>query len=276
MSAARWSHLLPDKDELRTAFALEASANDVAFLVAPPAVIAVGALVTPIAGVGLATALVLAGGALLAAQRRTTPPPRDAAPGVIMDRRLVNRGFGVLLLVNVGLGMFFGAAQLTVTSTATGRGHAALAGALYGLMSAASLVGGLGFGTVRWRTDASRLLPAVAAYLVLGCLLLTLLPGLAGLAVGLVVVGLAIAPLIVLSATLTERSVAVGALLQAFTWLGSAIAAGVAASAAIAGTVIDRHGTDAGVWWLVGVAAVIFLAAISGLRALRLGAQNAF
>lgn len=266
--------LLPDKDQLRTAFALEASANDVSFLFGPPTVIAVGALTTPVAAVAIATALVLAGGVLLAAQRHTMPPPHDAAPGMIMDRRLVNLGFALLLLVNVGLGMFFGAAQLTVTSTATERGHEALAGAFYGLMSAASLVGGLAFGTVRWRTDASRLLPVVAANLVFGSLLLTLLPGLAGLSVSLIVVGLAIAPLIILSATLTERSVAAEALTQAFKWLGSASAAGVAASAAITGTTIDRHGTDAGAWWLVGVLAPTFLTAIFGLHVLPHGGRH--
>jgi predicted MFS family arabinose efflux permease len=80
----------------------------------------------------------------------------------------------------------------------------------------------------------------------LGCLGVLCIPLLfvtspAALAIALALPGLAIAPFMVLSSVLAESRIAPGVLTQAFTWLNSGSAAGIAMGAALAGRVVDTH-----------------------------------
>jgi predicted MFS family arabinose efflux permease len=63
----------------------------------------------------------------------------------------------------------------------------------------------------------------------------------AALAIALALPGLAIAPFMVLSSVLAESRVPPAVLTQAFTWLNSGSAAGIALGAALAGNVVDAH-----------------------------------
>ena len=64
------------------------------------------------------------------------------------------------------------------------------------------------------------------------------------LAFALIAPGLAIAPILTLSSVITQARVDRAVLTQAFTWLNSAAAAGVAAAAAVSGQVVDARGPD--------------------------------
>jgi hypothetical protein len=56
------------------------------------------------------------------------------------------------------------------------------------------------------------------------------------------VAGVVIAPMMVLSSVLPERKIQPRMLTQAFTWMNSASAAGIAAAAAVCGAAIDFGG----------------------------------
>jgi len=148
-------------------------------------------------------------------------------------------GFVVLVAVNLGIGVFFGSMQVGVTAFALTHHLAGSTGLLYAAMSTASLVGGLLYGHRHWTLD-----PAVA--LRRGLWLLT------GLAVPLVAAdspvtlgvaqlapGLVLSPVLIVSASLVGRRVHRDVRTQAFTWINSASAAGIAAAAAITGYLID-------------------------------------
>ena len=239
-TAARWSHVLRGSPVLSSAFALESLLTGLAFLVGPALVGTVSSLVDPVAGSALATILVLAGGFSLALQRRTAPPP-SADVHRQGSGRLMHAGFLALAGTSIGVGLFFGAMQVSVTAFAVGRGTASLAGPLYSVTSLVSLVVGVLYGARTWRMSApTQLVVALGSLCLLSLPLLAVSePG--ALALALALPGAALAPYMVLSAVIAESRVEPAVLTQAFTWLNSGSAAGIAAGAAITGRVVDAH-----------------------------------
>lgn len=268
LSAARWSHLL-DGRRLTAAFSLEAVANDVAFLAGPASVGLISALVHPIAGSVCAAGLIITGGLALAAQRKTAPPFGAHPLAKILDKGIMVPAFFILAVVNIGLGLFFGAMQLSVTAFTVEHASPQLGGVLYGVMSVASLLGGLIYGAGRWKFPPGRLLLGIAIYFAVAAAVLTLADTVWFLAGLLVLVGGAVAPMMVLSSVLTERKMESRLLTQAFTWMNSASAAGIAAAAALSGTVIDSWGAPAGFGCAAIAALVIAAAAALGQRSLK-------
>ncbi|WP_405406743.1 MFS transporter [Streptomyces sp. NBC_01104] len=247
LSAARWSALLHGRPELTPAFALEALSNDAAFLLGPALAVLTATYLHPAAGTVLAGTLVVGAGLVFAALRGTAPAPTAAARNRTSTARgtraaLLTRSFGTLLAVNLALGVFFGSMQVSVSAFAEVHHAAAAAGVLYGLMSAASLLSGLVYGRFRRRTPPAAQLPLILTHLAAA----SMLPLLAGapwqLALTLLLPGACVAPCIIVSSTLVESVVDRSVLTQAFTWTNSASAAGIAASAAVAGRLVDGPG----------------------------------
>jgi hypothetical protein len=243
--AARWSYVLRGTTLLPSAFALEALGVGLAFLIGPLLVGTVGSLSSPVAGSILATSLALAGGAFLAVQRRTAPPPTTRGQRQ-SARLLLSKSFLALSGTSVGIGLFFGSMQVSVTAFAVARGTPELAGPLYSITSLVGLFAGLAYGARRWRTS-----PQTQLVIVLAGLTLATLPLLAAntpltAAFALALPGLAIAPFQTLSSVLAESSVQPGVLTQAFTWLNSGNAAGIAVGAAVSGHLVDAQSAHYG------------------------------
>ena len=202
-TAARWSHALRGTPLLSSAFALESLSVGVAFLVGPALIGTVSSLGSPVAGSVLATGLVLAGGLALAAQRSTAPPPatRDR---VKSPDRLLHKGFLALAGTNVGIGLFFGSMQVSVTAYAVDRGTASLAGPLYSITSLVGLFAGFAYGARRWRMPARSQFVLVLAVLSISTLPLLMVENPWAVGFALALPGLAIAPFQTLSSVLAE------------------------------------------------------------------------
>ena len=282
LSAARWAALLRDgrAAALPTAFALESLANELAYLAGPALVSVLGTSGYPAAGTVLAATLVVAGGLCFAAQRRTAPvpvpapapaaavPPSDDAamlPGPAGE--LLRPRFAVLAGLNLAIGCFFGAMQISVTAFAVEHDAAGAAAGLFTVSSCASLLAGWLYGLRRWRTAPRIQLAVVAATLAAGCLPLLVAGSLAELGFELALTGLAIPPLLVLGTVLAESAVHRSVLTQAFAWLSSASAAGSAGATAAAGWAVDSFGAHSGFAMAATAAAMMALLAVAGLRA---------
>lgn len=244
-TAARWSHVLRGTPVLSSAFALESLGTSLAFLVGPALVGTTSALISPVAGSVLATTLLLTGGFALAAQRRTAPPPAVRVRQEGSDR-LLHKRFLALVGATVGIGLFFGSMQVSVTAFAVSRGSASLAGPLYSITSLISLVAGIAYGARRWRTPAQRQYVVAFAVLFVTSLPLVVVDSPLALGLALALPGLALAPIQVLASVLVESEVEPTVLTQAFTWLNSGSAAGIAMGAAVAGRAVDVHGPQLG------------------------------
>lgn len=242
-SAARWVHVLGDGERLRTAFSLEATANDVSFLAAPLVASALVVGVAPWAGSALAAVLLSAGCLALITDDRTAPAaaPRTrrkstAAAAVCAVRprsALLAPGFVGAVGVSLGLGTFFGAVPVLVAGWTGHHGEPALTGPLLAIPSAVSLAAGLVYGGLR-RPPRPRVVQIVAgAAIVIACFVSTIAPSLPSLCVTLALGGAAIAPLIAATALAVQSSVDRSALTQAFAWTGTASAAGLAAGSSV-------------------------------------------
>jgi predicted MFS family arabinose efflux permease len=179
---------------------------------------------------------------------------------------LLRPGFLALVGTNVGIGLFFGSMQVSVTAFAVSRGSESLAGPLYSITSLVSLAAGIAYGARRWRLPARR--QFVIAMAVLFVTSLPLLGVETPLALGLALAlpGLALAPIQVLSSVLAEAEVEPAVLTQAFTWLNSGSAAGIAMGAAVAGRAVDAHGPQ---WGFAQAIAATLLATAMAVVVLR-------
>jgi hypothetical protein len=259
-SAVRWKHVLPDRELLTAAFALEAMSNDVAFLAGPALVVAVAGLTEPVFGSAVAVVLT-AGGAVGLAMQHATAPEVRRAPRSHRAGSVWGRTMPAVLGVNLALGALFGSLQASVIAAAEEYRAAPWAGLVYSTMSAVSLVSGLAFGARRWSWPPQRVLHAVASFLVIAAALLQAVDGLALLAAVLALVGACIAPLLVLSALLTERSVPASELTRALTWTASSSAAGIAMVGGLAGIVVEAGGAAFGFLLTVAAAGLVAVAA---------------
>jgi hypothetical protein len=278
LSAARWAALLHDEGAaaLPTAFALESLANELAFLAGPALISILGASGHPAAGTAAAAALVVAGGLCFAAQRRTAPPPATgAASHHRLGRSLLRPGFAILVGVNLTIGVFFGAMQVSVTAFAIDHGVARAAAALFALSSCASLLAGWLYGLRRWRTAPRVQLAVAAAGLAAGCLPLLVAGSPVELGFGLAATGLVVPLVLVLCSVLAEAAVHRAVLTQAFVWLNSASAAGSAGAAAVAGWAVDAFGAGAGFAVAATATAAMAVLALTGLRALHVPPRQA-
>jgi hypothetical protein len=276
LSAARWAALLRDRraTALPSAFALESLANELAYLAGPALVSILGASGYPAAGTVLAAVLVVGGGMCFAAQRRTAPEASAAAGRHHTSRGLLRPGFAVLAGVNLAIGGFFGAMQISVTAFALEHGSAGIAAALFTVSSCASLLAGWLYGLRQWRTVLRVQLAVAAGGLAIGCLPLLLARSLFELGFGVALTGLAIPLILILCSLLAEASVHRAVLTQAFAWLNSASAAGSAGAAAATGWAVDTFGTHGGLAVAAIAAGAMAVLALVGLRALRVPQQR--
>lgn len=120
----------------------------------------------------------------------------------------------------------------------------------------------------RWRVAAPVQLLAATSALMLGTLLLLTVGSPVGLGLVVVLTGAMIPPLLVLCNVLTELTVHHTVLTQAFSWLGSASAAGSAAAAAGSGSAIDSLGAHGGFAITTASATAMTLLSLAGLRLL--------
>lgn len=252
---ARWSHNVPDKQQLQTAFALEAVADEAVFMLGPILVTVLATTVHPAAGLATAVAAGLLGTLALAAQRATEPP---AHPSMGRHRRRVPLAWpvlGPLVVTGFAMGALFGGVEVSTVAFAEELGSKAAAGPLLAVFAFGSLLAGLLAGAVRWgRSNASRFRWGMAA-LATALLPLPLVGGLLSLGALLFVAGFAISPTLIAGVALIEETVPARRLTEGISVMTTGMYAGLAPGAAGAGAVVDRAGASASFWVAVVAAA---------------------
>jgi MFS family permease len=178
------------------------------------------------------------------------------------------RGMLVLALVFLAASSVFGSAEVTVAAVTRSAGVPAAAGLVLALWAVGSMLSGLVYGAIRWRSRSDRRF--LAAVVLLAVLTAPkLLPiGVPLLAVVFLLAGIAIAPVLATGAILIEGLVPASRLTEGLAWTGTAISLTYALSAALAGALIDGIGPHAG--FLVPVASAVLAAVVAVLGAGRL------
>ena len=258
---ARWSHVLSAPADVQTAYALEAVADEAVFILGPILVTLLATTVHPIAGLGTAIVAGVGGSLAFAAQRATEPPahPHDRTS----DSRpaLPWRTVVPLATVCAALGVLFGAAEVTTVAFAEEQGHRAYAGGLLALWALGSLLSGVVTGALRWQRGPTIRVRWGAFAMACAMAPLFFVGSVPVMGVVLLVAGVAIAPTMVATLSLTEQSVPSARLTEGMAIMQTGLVAGVAPGATISGFVVDQHGASAAYLVSVGAGIVAAVAA---------------
>jgi hypothetical protein len=256
-SAARWGHVVRTPDQAAAALSLEAALNDVTHLGGPVLVSALSAALYPAAGLTLAGGLVAVGMTAFIGQRRSEPPADGRGDRRLVDRRLLRPAVAALFGVNLSMGLFFGAMPVAITAFAFAHHVPALAGPIAAVSSLTSLCAGLVYGARAQRVQPLTVILVVSSFLVLGTAGLSIAPNVPAMFVGYAVVGGAIAPILIPSAVLLQRTTDPGVYTQANTWMNSASAVGIAIAAPLTGLAVQFGGWRLGFLVAAGLTATL-------------------
>jgi len=262
---SRWSQNDYNKNEMRTAFALEAVLDEVVFVVGPILVTALATLVDPLAGLGTAVAAGLVGSLALAAQRSTEPPAHRRAAHGTPGANLRWGVLGPLVLAAVGLGVVFGGVEVAVVAFAEELGSKGTSGPLLAVLALGSLLAGFFSGTVTWQSSNPARFRVGITALALALLPLPFVPGFWLMGLCLFLAGFAVSPTLIASVAWIEETVPARRLTEGISIMTTGLYIGLAPGAAAVGAVIDRHGASASFWVPVIAAAAGALVAVGTL-----------
>lgn len=258
---ARWSHVLSAPADVQTAYALEAVVDEAVFILGPILVTLLATAVHPIAGLGVAIFAGVAGSLAFSAQRATEPPAHPHDHSVGARPALPWATVIPLAVVCAALGILFGAAEVTTVAFAEERGHQAYAGGLLALWALGSLLSGVVTGAIGWRRGPARRVRFGSAAMAGAMVPLFFVGSIPLMGLVLLVAGVAIAPTMVATLSLTERTVPAARLTEGMAIMQTGLVAGVAPGAALSGIVVDQHGASAAYLVSVGAGLVAALAA---------------
>jgi predicted MFS family arabinose efflux permease len=250
-----------------TAHALNAALADGAVLLSPPLVGALSGLLSASAAMAA-----LLGGATVAGGLITWTGLRLARPMAPRGRRGSHRVWGVLhesdglrtlVACDALIGGWIGAFEVAATAIAARSGAPALAALPLSASAAGSLVVSLWSGSARVRQPASRRYLGGCVVVALAFPLMLLAPSVLGLAVVAVAVGAGFALLNVAAFHLLDHVVAPDRAVEAFTWLTTGSAVGMALGAACAGQ-LARAGELAGLG--LSSCCAVAAAGVAGVR----------
>lgn len=274
MIRVRWTHLLRGSHRLPTALAMESVVDEMVFVLGPVLVTTLST--TGHATSGLVTAFVLAtvGSLLFAAQRRTAPEPtaHDRRPATSAMRC---DGLKVLFVVAAGIGTILGTLQISLVAFADELGEKHMSGVLIAGLAVGSMISGIGWGVVHWRLPLRHRLAGALVLLTLLSSPLLLVGDVWLMLPFVVLAGVAVSPSLISAFTLAELLVPRAAVTEAFTWIGTALALGVAGGASVSGKIVDVSGANTALVVATVAAAVAAVVVSLGQRALHVPAEHA-
>ena len=270
---ARWATLV-EGAMLRTAYALESMLEEIVFLVGPLLVAVLVSAVHPAAGLVACGVLTTIGSIAVASHRRSEPviePALDQAPDRRSRRVITRPGIRVLMGCYAGTGFLLGALDVTMIAFARDRSAPWLGGVLLALVAAGSFTGGAVYGAVDWHPPKARLLVITTGLLALGVIPLAFANSFLIMGFLAVIAGAAIAPALIAGTTLLQSLAPKGSLSEAFSWLTSTGAVGIALGTAAAGRLAAHGGPGQAAWTAVGGGVVALTLSLAGHPALLSG-----
>jgi MFS family permease len=263
---ARWTLRLNGSPLLHTAFALEAMLDEVVFIIGPVLVTFLATALHPALGISVSAVIGLIGAVALAAQRSSQPPIRSTPHGHLGSTRLPWRVLVPMAIASGALGMVFGGMEVNVVAFAKEAGVLPYAGLILIAWSFGSLVAGAVTGAIIWKASPARRFRMGASMLALSLLPLPFVDHPLGVALLLILSGMAIAPTLIASVGVIQSAVDQSRLTEALAWNSTGMVAGVAVGAAAVGFVIDSSGAQAG-FLAVAIAGVLLTCSALFVRA---------
>lgn len=250
------------------AFSYEGAADEASFVLGPALVGVVAALLNPSAAILAAGILLLLFGTWFGLHPTAALVGRAAAGGPAAGRFLTP----ALLLVatiQLSVGMVFGSVQTGTSVLATAAGEPGLTGLFHALLGVGSVLAGLAVVAVPETFAYESRLRVFTTALAVLVLPLLAVDGLGLLAIVLLVLGLAVAPTMITTFTLSERITPPRRLGAAMTILAATTGLGYAIGSSLAGQFADWAGHRPAFAVTVGACVLAMTLALAGARVLR-------
>jgi MFS family permease len=234
---ALWSRV--DVRVRPTAFALDATATELVFVVGPSLVAVLAVVASPALAVGIAGALAVVGalGIAMSAATRAYVPVVGARTGLFST--VLAPGMPRVLLSGTALMLGFGALEVAIPAFADASGSPGMSGLLLALWALGSVIGGLWFGARVLSISLPRQYRLLLLGVTIGLAPLAWVSSPWALGVLLFLGGTAIAPTLTVQNTLVGSIAPLHATTEAFTWLSTITVGASAIGAAVGGVLIE-------------------------------------
>ncbi|MFE1291933.1 MFS transporter [Streptomyces sp. NPDC058751] len=259
---ALWPSVLREEEQVHTAYAMDAVAQEVMFTVGPLLVTLCVALWS-----AQAALLILAVVGVLGALSVVLSPPSRAWRSAPREAHWLGalRSPGLLALLGAFLfiGMALGSITVAAVSYADAHGGDVVYGWLMAGIGLGALLGGVVYGARRWRGAPERRLRVLVALLAVCYVPLVLVPGPVAMTALATLAGVFLAPSIACAFVLVDRHAPAGTVTEAFSWLVTTFTVGASVGTGVAGPVVEWGGAGRGfaVPGVAGAAALVVLLA---------------
>ncbi|MFD4633236.1 MFS transporter [Streptomyces sp. NPDC058284] len=242
---ALWPSVLGKEEQVHTAYAMDAIAQEVMFTVGPLLVTACVALWSEQAALLVVNAVGVLG-ALSVVMSRPSRAWRSAPREAHWLGALRSPGLLALLGAFLFIGMALGSITVAGVSYADGHGGDAVYGWMMAALGLGALLGGSVYGARRWSGVPERRLTVLVALLAVCYVPLTLTPGALAMTGLTAVAGVFLAPALACAFIIVDRHAPRGTVTEAFSWLVTTFTVGASLGTAAAGPVVEWGGTEWG------------------------------
>lgn len=254
-----WSSITSPGDQRTRALSLDATAEELVFVVGPVTAASLSGALSPSWALTAVAVTVLVGTVGLSTSAASATL-RGSAPGSPVDAHsppLRRPGFARVLVVLFGVGTVVGTIEVVAPAVAVGDHHSAASGWLLGALSVGSAVGGVVYGHVSWRSGLGSRMALAAAAMGALTVVTAFATSVPVFTVGAAAVGLFLAPSIISGYLAAEHLVPSHAATEASVWTNTALNIGAALANVSAGLLTTRMNTTAAML----LAAIVLIAA---------------
>ncbi|GAA5704002.1 MFS transporter [Streptomyces avermitilis] len=239
---ALWPSVLRREDQVHTAYAMDAVAQEVMFTVGPLLVTLCVALWSAQAALVVLNVI-----GVLGALSVVVSPPSRAWRSAPREAHWLGalRSPGLLALLGAFLfvGLALGSITVAGVSYADDNGGDAVYGWLMAALGLGALVGGTVYGARQWGGAPERRLRGLVALLAVCYLPLVLVPGPVAMTALTALAGVFLAPCIACAFIIVDRHAPSGTVTEAFSWLVTTFTVGASVGTGLAGPVVEWGGT---------------------------------
>ncbi|MFF9032285.1 MFS transporter [Streptomyces iakyrus] len=238
---ALWPSVLRKEDQVHTAYAMDAVAQEVMFTVGPLLVTLCVSLWSAQAAL-LVLNVVGVLGALSVVVSEPSRAWRSAPREAHWLGALRSPGLLALLAAFLFIGMALGSITVASVPYADDHGGDAVYGWLMAALGFGALVGGTVYGARQWAGEPARRLRVLVALLVVCYLPLMLMPDAVPMVALTALAGVFLAPAIACAFVLVDRHAPRGTVTEAFSWLVTTFTVGHSVGTGVAGPVVETGG----------------------------------
>lgn len=260
----RWSRSIEDKRELGVALSLESVADETAFVIGPALAGFLFALYGPDSPLLAGLLFTLAGGiglAITSFDHHRIEVHEEIHGGLLKITYVKS-----LLASLVALGLLFGSNFVVILAVAKENGRAADGGLWVGLYPIGSLVAGLVYGFIHWKSRSALRYTLALAFMTLSTSAILFFQDIDTIAFFIILSGIGIAPTLIAANEQLKELVPLRRLNEAFSLLGASLQIGITLGSALSGALVDRFGGWKGFYFMTAATLLATLLSAIGIK----------